>query len=167
MTTGLTIRPATWPQDEEAAQFLLRNYRDFLLNNPAGPVEICLAGYNQQLAELPITFCQPQSTLLLAFHQQEPAGCVAIHQRADRQNAWELKRLWTEPTARGIGLGRKLMQAAIDHASQHGADTVLLDTVATAMPDAVRLYTSMGFEVTERHNNNPVPGLTYYRRRLR
>jgi carbonic anhydrase len=77
-----------------------------------------------------------------------------------------MKRLWTEPAARGTGTGRALIEEAMAWSRQQGAITLLLDTVASAMPEAVRLYRRMGFEETERHNANLIPGLLFMKREL-
>jgi GNAT superfamily N-acetyltransferase len=161
MLPSISIRTAVWPEDEAVAVRLLRDYAAFLVGNPAGPVNICLADYDKELELLAQRYVEPHAALLLAFVGVEPAGCVAIKRRVDRPGATELKRLWTEPIARGRGLGRALVESAIAWSRRHGADTVLLDTVPNAMPDAVRLYRSLGFVETSRHNDNPVDDLLF------
>lgn len=157
----ITIRAARWPQDLPAAQLLLRHYAEFLAHNPAGPVNICLTDYEKELATLPERYREPEAVLLLAFRADEAVGCVVVKQRRDRPGSCEMKRLWTEPSTRGAGLGRKLIQAAMDWSRAQGATELLLDTVAEAMPDAVLLYRRIGFVETERHNTNPIPGLLF------
>jgi hypothetical protein len=44
---------------------------------------------------------------------------------------------------------------------------VVLDTVNEAMPEAAELYRSMGFEEFVRFNDNPVPGVRFYKLMLR
>lgn len=163
----MVIRAATWPDDLETARTLLRHYAHFLATNPAGPVDMCMAGYEEELALLSSRYAEPDAVLLLAFDGDAALGCVAVVQRRDRARACEMKRLWTEPRARGTGLGEALVRAAMTWSREHGAEELLLDTVAAAMPDAVRLYRRSGFEETERHNANPVPGLIFMRAQLR
>jgi hypothetical protein len=43
----------------------------------------------------------------------------------------------------------------------------VLDTVNEAMPEAAQLYRSLGFEEIVRFNENPVPGIRFYRLMLR
>ena len=157
----ITIRAARWPQDLHAAQLLLRHYAEFLLHNPAGAVNICMADYEKELAGLAERYLEPDAVLLLAFREAEAVGCVAVKQRKDRPGSCEMKRLWTEPSTRGTGLGRRLIQEAMAWSRAQGATVLLLDTVAEAMPDAVLLYRRMGFVETARHNTNPVPGLLF------
>ena len=159
----IAIRAACWPNDLQVARLLLRHYAEFLIHNPAGAVDICLTDYEEELAALPERYAESEAVLLLGFLGSDAVGCVAVKQRRDRPGDCEMKRLWTEPAARGTGMGRELIEAAIAWSRRQGATTLLLDTVAAAMLDAVRLYRRMGFVETERHNANPVSGLLFMR----
>jgi GNAT superfamily N-acetyltransferase len=75
----------------------------------------------------------------------------------------ELKRLWVRPAFRAIGLGRRLMTAAIQWAKEAGAAAIYLDTVPAAMPEANRLYANLGFIQTERYNSNQISGAAFFR----
>ncbi len=163
-TPGFSIRPAEWPADEAVAQQLLRNYAAYLAGTPAN---ICIDHLDEVLTTLPQTWSEPDGVLLLGFFGAVPAGCVAIKVRHDRPGACEMKRLWVESHARGHRAGRALAQAAIEWSRSHGADTLLLDTLPEAMPEAAALYLSLGFTETERHNSNPVAGLRFLQLRLR
>lgn len=63
------------------------------------------------------------------------------------------------PIARGTGLGRRLSQAVIDHARSRSATHVHLDTSATLMPAAVRLYKALGFREMAAKDYTDVPGI--------
>jgi putative acetyltransferase len=43
----------------------------------------------------------------------------------------------------------------------------VLDTVVEAMPEATELYRSLGFEEITRFNENPIPGVRFYKLMLR
>jgi GNAT superfamily N-acetyltransferase len=159
-----SIRIAVFPQDEAPTKRLLRNYADHLAS---GSANICIADFDRELDNIATIWSPPDGALLLAFIAEQPAGCVAIKVRKDREGACEMKRLWVEPTARGHSLGRRLAQAAIDWSRDSGADTLLLDTVPAAMPQSAALYLALGFTETERHNSNPVSGLQFMQLRLR
>lgn len=163
----MEIRAATWPEDLKTAHTLLRHYAHFLATNAAGPVDVCSVGYEEELALLATRYAEPDGVLLLAFDGAEAVGCVAVVQRRDRTGACEMKRLWTEPRARRTGLGEALVRTAMEWSRGHGAEVLLLDTVASAMPDALRLYRRLGFAETERHNANPVAELIFMKVQLR
>jgi ribosomal protein S18 acetylase RimI-like enzyme len=147
--------------DLESVRGLMREYAAYLGSNPAGAANICLVGYDDELAGLPRPYVAP-GVLLFALVNGEAAGCVGLKAVAE-PGALELKRLWVGSAFRGLGLGRKLMQAAINHARETRAKAVLLDTVPAAMPEANRLYAAMGFRPVERYNDNDVADVVFFR----
>jgi putative acetyltransferase len=82
------------------------------------------------------------------------------------EDAWELKRLWVRPAARGLDLGRRLTMAALDRAVAAGRKAVLLDTAPAAMRAAHQLYLELGFQPCAPYNDNPVEGLAWLRKDL-
>lgn len=55
-----------------------------------------------------------------------------------------IMNLCVTPDARRQGLGRQLLQALLDHAQEHYADTVFLE-VRPTNKTAIKLYRNMGF----------------------
>lgn len=159
------IAPARWPEDTEQARALLTNYGKYLASSPSGAAGVCIPGYEAELRGLPGKYVEQEADLLVARVKGEGAGCVAITRRllTDGINAAEMKRLWVEPRFRGHGLGRRLVGSAIDWARAHECSAVVLDTVNEAMPEAGELYRSLGFEEITRFNENPVPGIRFYK----
>lgn len=74
-----------------------------------------------------------------------------------------LAELYVAPERRGQGLGRALMEAALDAAREQGADYIDLNT-SEADRAARRLYESLGFRNTEQPEGGPVS--LYYEREL-
>jgi putative acetyltransferase len=163
---GYTIASARWPQDIDLARALLTNYGDYLKHSPAA---VCIEGYSSELQALPGKYAGSDADLLLAQVNGEGAGCAAITAKLlkDGTPAAEIKRLWVEPAFRGLGIGRGLVDHAVEWARTGGCAAVVLDTVYEAMPEAVALYQSMGFGETDRFNDNPLPGVRFYKLPLR
>ncbi len=168
-TAEYEIAPARWPEDTEQARALLTNYGEYLVSSPSGAAGVCIPGYEAELRGLPGKYVEKEADLLLARVKGEGAGCVAITRRVltDGTDAVEMKRLWVEPRFRGHGLGRGLVRSAIDWARAHACSAVVLDTVDEAMPEAAELYRSFGFEEITRFNENPVPGVRFFKLMLR
>jgi GNAT superfamily N-acetyltransferase len=159
----IVIREASNESDISACRLLMRDYGDYLAHNPSGAASICLTNYEQELERLPAGYV----VLLLATVDDQPAGCVALRELDRQPPSCEMKRLWVSSRFRGLGLGRGLIEEVIDWASSHGFASMYLDTVPAAMPEAVKLYTSLGFTPVERYNQNPVEGLAFFARQLR
>ena len=125
-------------------------------------VDLCFQNFEHELAALPGEYAAPGGVLLLARAGGEPAGCGALRALpdADYPNACEMKRLYVRPAFRGLGLGRILAQALIDHAVRAGYDTMLLDTLDD-MEAARGMYASLGFEEIPPYYFNPIAGAHY------
>ncbi len=166
--TPITIRAAQSAADFDTLRELLREYGAHLTGS-LGAENICMRQYEQELAGLP----SPYRALLLAFAGEEDhAGCVLLKpvQHSDGstpdEQACEMKRLWVRPRFRGCGVGRKLTEGALTEAKRQGYTTMYLDTVPAVMQTAHRIYQELGFEPTERYNDNPVEHVAFFRRQL-
>ena len=155
----ILVREAVRAGDIDTVRRLLEGYGEYLAANPAGAANICMEGYSQELERLRDQYV----VLLLATVDGLAAGCVALRQIPADAFACEMKRLWVDGAFRGLGLGRRLVEEAIDWAKQMGFETMYLDTVPAAMPEANRLYAAMGFERVERYNENPLAGVEFFR----
>jgi len=165
---AITLRPAEGDADLDEVRRLLAAYGRHLASNPAGAADICIQDYDLQLASLPGPFASPTGALFLACVDGQPAGTCALKpvHSSPGERALEMKRLWVEPQFRGLGLGRRLIQASIDFALASGCSAIYLDTVPAAMPEANHLYRAMGFAPVDRYNDNPVPGVVFFRKPL-
>ena len=81
--------------------------------------------------------------ILMAERDGVAVGCVALLPLAD--GGYEVAKMTVGAAARGIGLGRLLMQACIDQARALGAPRLYLETNSSLAP-ALALYRSAGFQ---------------------
>jgi GNAT superfamily N-acetyltransferase len=86
------------------------------------------------------------AALLLARVGRMPSGVVAMHPTGDGQV--ELKRLYVTRGARGLGLGRRLVEEALAWARERRFNAVVLHTAPRRMAHADELYRSLGFVET-------------------
>jgi GNAT superfamily N-acetyltransferase len=157
----------TAPATLSAARALLLEYGRFVIAHPES-AGFCYGTLEQEVARLPFSYLEKQGGCLVALVNHEPAGFVGWRAvpGSVAADAWELKRLWVRPQARGLSLGRTLTKAVIDRAVAARRKAVYLDTAPAVMASAHRLYLSMGFEPCLPYNDNPVEGLEWMVKRL-
>lgn len=125
---------------------------------------LCFQNFDKELADLPGDYVPPDGRLLLAEHEGRIAGCVALHKLEN--SICEMKRLYLRPEFRGKRLGRALTERVISEARQIGYSRMRLDTVESAMKDAVAMYRKLGFREIEPYRANPIPSALYMELRL-
>jgi GNAT superfamily N-acetyltransferase len=149
------------------ARELLLEYGRFVFAQP-GAARFCFGSLEQEAAHLPHSYLEQGGGCLIARVHGEPAGFVAWRAlpAAVEPDAWELKRPWVRPAARGLSLGRALTQDVLDRAIAAGRKAIYLDTAPGSMAAAHRLYLEMGFVPCPPYNDNPVEGLAWLRKPL-
>jgi ribosomal protein S18 acetylase RimI-like enzyme len=130
-------------------------------------VDLCFQNFEAELATLPGEYAVPSGSLLLAFVDDELAGCGAFRalHDVDYPNACEMKRLYVRRAFRRFGLGRLIAQALVDGATEAGYSCMLLDTL-DEMEAARGLYEALGFEEVPPYYFNPIPGAHYLKAEL-
>ena len=94
----------------------------------------------------------PAGVVLVASLRSEPVGCGAL--KFHGAEPTELKRMWVAPSARGLGIGRRLLAELEAEASRHGSRTIRLET-NRSLTEAIALYRSSGYEEVEAFNDEP------------
>ena len=145
------IVPARSKIELISAAALLRAYAKSL------PVDMAPQGFSQELASLPGIYAPPGGDLLLAKRGDHVLGCIALRPLEPPHIA-EIKRLFVRPQARGKGVGKALIGAAIAAAKQFGYDEIKLDTLPQ-MEGAIALYKATGFVPIPPYGSHPYPGL--------
>jgi GNAT superfamily N-acetyltransferase len=121
-------------------------------------VDLGFQGFDAELQQLPAMYGPPSGCLLLACADGEHIGCIGV--RRWNADSCEMKRLYVRDSARGGGMGRALVIAAIERARTLGYRQMLLDTLAV-MRAARRLYASFGFRPCEPYYHNPIAGAAF------
>jgi GNAT superfamily N-acetyltransferase len=84
----------------------------------------------------------PRGALIVARLRGAAIGCVAL--KFHGALPAELKRMWVSADARGLGVGRRLLEEAEAHALQSGAKVLRLET-NKALAEAIGLYRRSGY----------------------
>ncbi|MDZ8236943.1 GNAT family N-acetyltransferase [Nostoc sp. ChiQUE01b] len=87
-------------------------------------------------------FLLPSGRLLLGQYEEQIAGCACL--RNINQDIGEIKRMYVKPQFRQKGIGRALLQAIINEATDIGYSKLRLDTAPYAK-EAHALYRAFGF----------------------
>ncbi|WP_454621758.1 GNAT family N-acetyltransferase [Bradyrhizobium cenepequi] len=121
-------------------------------------------GFDVSLSRDPeaVDMIRPRGAFLVAISDGLPIGCVGL--KGGGGEIAEIKRLWVAPSARGLGLARRLMKAAEDIARELSVKILRLDT-NSALPEAQQLYHSSGWNEIERFNDDPYPD-TFFEKHL-
>ena len=140
LTEALRIARPDGPEQFASVAALFRAYLDSAVFAwDADKVAVELAALDQK-------YRAPDGALLLAQRGGQPVGAVGLR-RHDETRA-EMKRLYVPPWARGLGVGRALVEAIVGEAAALGFRSVVLDTY-TRTPEAIALYLATGFREIE------------------
>lgn len=93
----------------------------------------------------------PSGLFVIARLDGDAVGCGGF-KRVDRATG-EIKRVWTAPSARGLGVARRMLRALEAAAREAGLKTLRLDT-NRALTEAHALYRSEGYLEIARFNDN-------------
>ena len=80
-------------------------------------------------------------------------GTIAIRKIDDAKRIVELKRMFVLPEFQGKGYGRLFLEHAVKSAREQKYQKICLDT-RKQFSVAQHLYRSVGFQETERYNDN-------------
>lgn len=94
----------------------------------------------------------PAGLFLVASLRGDPIGCGALKFHSD-QPAY-LKRMWVAESARGLGVGRRLLGELERRALEHGAAKIWLET-NKSLAEAISLYRSAGYVEVAPFNDEP------------
>jgi GNAT superfamily N-acetyltransferase len=159
MDQNVPLRWRDVSTDDEDAQRLLTEYFD-------GRVAGVPDGQYRKRFTPAADFVPPRGSFLILERGGEDAGCGGIR-RLEASNPvvkFEVKHLYVRPSARGLGLGRLLLEELEERAVRLGATELVLDTNAS-LEAAAGLYQSSGFLDVPAYNDNP-NATNWYRKEL-
>ena len=94
----------------------------------------------------------PSGLFVVARLEDEAVGCGGFKRVGETTG--EIKRVWTAPSARGMGVARRMLRTLEAAAREAGVKTLRLDT-NRALTEAHALYRSEGYREIARFNDNP------------
>lgn len=103
-------------------------------------------------AAQPADLRPPNGVMVLARLRGQTVGCGAL--KLKKGQPAEIKRMWVAHGARGLGVGRRLLQDLEARARAAGARVVRLDTNRN-LKEAIELYRRTGYKEVPAFNEEP------------
>lgn len=140
---------------------------DLRVADPAGPdAQACLRAYfaeldrrseagldpHDALPAHPHELRAPAGAFVIAYQGDEPVGCGGVKHHDGAPS--EIKRMWVAESARGLGLGRRLLNHLEGFARGADAPAVRLDTNRRLL-EAITMYRSTGYAEIPAFNDEP------------
>jgi DNA-binding MarR family transcriptional regulator/N-acetylglutamate synthase-like GNAT family acetyltransferase len=94
----------------------------------------------------------PQGAFLVGSIDGEPVACGAV--KLISSGVGSLKRMWVAESVRGLGIGRRMLEALEQEARGLGVIQLRLET-NRALEEAIRLYRSAGYAEVAAFNADP------------
>ena len=94
----------------------------------------------------------PAGVFVIARLAGQPIGCGAL--KVKGRHVGEIKRMWIRADARGLGIGRRLLESLEKRAREFGLRTLRLET-NRALKEAQALYRQCGYRDVAPFNNEP------------
>lgn len=145
VAASVQIRPVD-PEHPDA-QYCLAEYVAELNRRASRPFDPSVGA-----TALPHEVRPPAGRFFVVFLHDEPIGCGGVKHHADAPA--EIKRMWIAPQARGLGLGRRLLETLETCAAEGGAAIAHIETSAV-LGEALRLYRSTGWAEVAPFNDEP------------
>ena len=137
--------------------------------------DLCFQKFDDELENPLKKYGLPLGSLLLAYWNNEPVGCVALtnitntttsqQQEENVALTCEMKRLYVKPQYRKYKIGEALVNEILLQAKQLNYTVIKLDTLER-LQTAIQLYLKKGFVISNAYYENPLPNVVYMEKQL-
>ncbi len=153
----ITIIDAKTNSEFNAVRQLCWDYREFLLKLGPKDEETVTTFYSREtyakiMDTLELEHSPPKGCVKLALKGSEPVGCGMSHRFMP--GTAEIKRVFVREEARGLGVGRELMNSLIGQCRADDYSRIFMDT-GVSLKAAQNLYLSLGFRLRGPYQDVP------------
>jgi len=126
-------------------------------------IDLSFQHFDDELMEIKTMYGLPEGGIILCKIGDEFIGCVGI--RKIDNNTAELKRMFIKPASQKKGIGKALLEKAVELAKKYNYTTIRLDTLNYMTP-AIKFYKKYGFYEIPAYYNNPNATAVYFEIKL-
>lgn len=147
MSNSIEIRPIQ-KKDNQATAEMIR----FVLMEQNAP-KTGTAYEDKALDDLYEAYNTPRATYFVLLENDSIIGSAGIQALDTDANVCELQKMYFHPSARGRGLGEKMMKKCLEFAKSNGFKSCYIETLPS-MKVAQKLYLKTGFEYINHRMGN-------------
>ncbi|MBK8522495.1 MAG: GNAT family N-acetyltransferase [Chitinophagaceae bacterium] len=125
-------------------------------------IDLGFQHFDKELKEIKVMYGEPGGGIILCKTMDEYIGCAGI--RKIDSNTAELKRMFIKPAWQKLGIGKTLLEKAVELARELNYTTIRLDTLNYMTP-AIKLYKNYGFYEIPAYYNNPNATAVYFEKK--
>jgi len=151
--TEVKIRIAKNSVDFTDGKAIILEYVDWL------GLDLSFQNFDNEINNLAEMYSEPNGGLILASVNNQTVGVTGIR-RFENMDC-ELKRMFVSEGFRNLGIGRLLLEHAIELARNLNYAKIKLDTSDT-MKTAIKLYLDYGFEEISAYRYNPYESARFF-----
>lgn len=140
-------------EDYRNAAMLFQEYAAWL------NIDLGFQHFEEELDALQTMYAKPEGGIILCQTTGGMIGCVGIRKIND--DTAELKRMYIKPAFQNRGMGKQLLQKAIELACSLHYKSIRLDTL-DHMTAAINLYKKFGFCEIPAYYHNPNKNALYF-----
>lgn len=140
-------------EDYRNAAMLFKEYAAWL------KIDLSFQRFDEELNALKTMYAKPEGGIILCKTTDSITGCAGIRKIND--DTAELKRMYIKPAFQNRGMGKRLLQLAIELACSLNYKSIRLDTL-DYMIAAIKLYKKSGFCEIPAYYHNPNTNALYF-----
>lgn len=122
-------------------------------------IDLSFQHFDDELKELKTMYAGPDGGIILCETENKFIACVAVR-RINSETA-ELKRMFVQPAYQRHGIGKSLLEKAIELCVAKKYSCIRLDTLNYMTP-AINLYKQYGFYEIPAYYHNPNTTAVYF-----
>ena len=126
-------------------------------------IDLAFQKFDKELEKINTMYSSPHGGIIICKKDEIFAGCIAIRKIED--TICELKRMYVNPEFQGTGIGKNLLEKALQLAKDCNYKIIRLDTLNYMHP-AIHIYKQHGFYEIDAYYFNPNKTALFFEKQL-